>query len=139
MRSQPYLSSDCPCCPPSAICSAQQEHSGAILVQTLHNSDFDLGLLGAGITQYPPWEWYQHGPTLAIDKQCQGGTNAYKACINDVDCGGGICAMPQISARDYMKNYMSCCRHCTWDMLYPAAAPIQVLSCAQSQQVGAGR
>mmetsp|Transcript_9601 Transcript_9601/g.22122 ORF Transcript_9601/g.22122 Transcript_9601/m.22122 type:complete len:1023 (+) Transcript_9601:107-3175(+) len=77
------------------------------------------------ITQYPPWEWYQHGPTLAIDKQCQGGTNAYKACINDVDCGGGICAMPQISARDYMKNYMSCCRHCTWDMLYPAAAPIQ--------------
>jgi len=34
--------------------------------------------------------------------------------------------MPQISASKYVEDFMSCCKFCSWSMLFPAAAPIQV-------------
>ncbi len=59
------------------------------------------------LTKLPPWDWYksESGPDVAVEKQCQGGTHAYRTCTENFECPQGVCAMPQMTARDYMKNY----------------------------------
>ena len=84
--------------------------------------------------QRPPWEWYLTARAVqdnVVHQQCEGGANAYKPCGSQPDCEppgrpAGVCALVRMSARQYLDSQMSCCRHCAWNMQFPAGAPIQV-------------
>jgi len=76
-----------------------------------------------------PRDWYTiSNPGSTVPKVCLSGTKKYSACASDADCGSaaGSCALPETAPGDYVKEHMSCCRHCVWDMKYPVGSPIQV-------------
>mmetsp|Transcript_28928 Transcript_28928/g.69430 ORF Transcript_28928/g.69430 Transcript_28928/m.69430 type:complete len:1016 (+) Transcript_28928:296-3343(+) len=76
-----------------------------------------------------PQQWYLiNNPGATVTKQCISGPSKFKTCSSDADCGGtaNTCKMPAMSASDYIKTYMSCCKHCVWSMKFPVGAPIQV-------------
>ncbi|KAJ1467574.1 hypothetical protein T484DRAFT_1858355 [Baffinella frigidus] len=77
------------------------------------------------LTNLPPWEWYTR-QTLGLGQSGRCTNNRFVICTTNADCTGGTCAMDPMGAREYVRNYMSCCRQCVWDMQFPSAQPIQV-------------
>ena len=78
------------------------------------------------LTNLPPWEWYTR-QTLGLGQSGRCKSNRFVICNTNTDCTGGTCAMDPMDARQYVRNFMSCCRQCVWDMQFPSAQPIQVL------------
>jgi hypothetical protein len=107
------------CCTGQGVCAVPTTAIQMMACEGGYATEFEA------LAQNPPWDWYLRQPrALGEPGFCT--NNNYLECTTDPDCAGGACVAAQSTAKDFVKNYMSCCRQCIWDMQFPDADPIQV-------------